>query len=471
MDTSRKYLGSLVCIAGFCTLIVLLLALNWSFNPDEFEHVHSAWYIENGYRPYVDFFQHHHPLLWYVLIPFLVVFGHCTKTMMAIRIFMFVLTLAIAFCAYLITSRAARCREAGLLAVAALLPTVVFARTAVTLRPDVPMVLFGLVSVCFVISFLQTGRNRYMAYAGLSAFVSFMFLQKSVFLLIAYAILFLHQLIRKRISFKSVMCFCLCFALPFGAYLAYLASSGAIGDYFLTNWLLNAARSPSGNGFPPWGDPELAKGSGLFWVLGGISLGYALLRRQAAGEVKIIAFITIVLLLSLFTYNGPWLHYFLFPIVLLSVLIGCFLKAAFDKLKAPALFRVALAVAIIRSPLEYMIVMCENQTQHHLQKVDYVLRNSSEDDFVYDGANTFNLYRRDVHYFWFYLGPGRGLDTYNRLTGNRHGDYDVCELIRSKKPKFISDYDVDIGGSGLAELYRKTRFDGLYIRKAERQQQ
>jgi len=60
------------------------------------------------------------------------------------------------------------------------------------------------------------------------------------------------------------------------------------------------------------------------------------------------------------------------------------------------------------------------------------------------------------------------MDTYNRLTSNKYGDYNICELIRAKQPKFISDYQVDIAGSGLGEFYVRTKYDGLYIRKASR---
>ncbi len=32
---------------------------------DEFEHVHAAWLVSQGQRPYVDFFEHHPPLLYF----------------------------------------------------------------------------------------------------------------------------------------------------------------------------------------------------------------------------------------------------------------------------------------------------------------------------------------------------------------------------------------------------------------------
>jgi hypothetical protein len=60
--------------------------------------------------------------------------------------------------------------------------------------------------------------------------------------------------------------------------------------------------------------------------------------------------------------------------------------------------------------------------------------------------------------------PRRGLDTYNRLTGGKYGDYDICRLIRGKRPRFISDFHLDIDACGLKKLYKPTPFPHLYIR-------
>jgi len=41
--------------------------LNEGFDHDEFEHVHVAWLIAHGRRPFYDFFECHTPFLWYPL--------------------------------------------------------------------------------------------------------------------------------------------------------------------------------------------------------------------------------------------------------------------------------------------------------------------------------------------------------------------------------------------------------------------
>ncbi len=58
-------------------LIALILAfgfvaaLRLGYQPDEMEHLHAAWNVGQGRLPYHDFFEHHPPLFYTLLAPFL----------------------------------------------------------------------------------------------------------------------------------------------------------------------------------------------------------------------------------------------------------------------------------------------------------------------------------------------------------------------------------------------------------------
>ena len=39
------------------------------FDPDEFQHLYSAWCISKGMLPYKDYFEHHTPFLHFLLAP------------------------------------------------------------------------------------------------------------------------------------------------------------------------------------------------------------------------------------------------------------------------------------------------------------------------------------------------------------------------------------------------------------------
>ncbi|MCC6537146.1 MAG: glycosyltransferase family 39 protein, partial [Bryobacterales bacterium] len=55
---------------------------------DEFEHLHSAWLVSQGQTPYVDFFQHHTPLFYYLAARFLPARGADFDTILSMRVLM-----------------------------------------------------------------------------------------------------------------------------------------------------------------------------------------------------------------------------------------------------------------------------------------------------------------------------------------------------------------------------------------------
>ena len=94
-----------------------------------------------------------------------------------------------------------------------------------------------------------------------------------------------------------------------------------------------------------------------------------------------------------------------------------------------------------------------------------MLQNSDETDLVYDGKPEFNLFRRDLHYFWFLVGRGKFIKNYHKITKGKFIDYDTCFLIKLKRPKFISDFNIDMIDCELFKYYEKTIYENLYIRK------
>ena len=56
-------------IIGFFVVLYFIYSVTRFLERDEIEHIQSAWLIFRGEVPYFDFFQHHHPLLWYITAP------------------------------------------------------------------------------------------------------------------------------------------------------------------------------------------------------------------------------------------------------------------------------------------------------------------------------------------------------------------------------------------------------------------
>ena len=71
--------------------ILFLLVLSWltlfkTIGTDEIEHLHFSFLTGNGLVPYEDYWQHHLPLIWY-LLSFVSLFSGFFYKLLSVRIF------------------------------------------------------------------------------------------------------------------------------------------------------------------------------------------------------------------------------------------------------------------------------------------------------------------------------------------------------------------------------------------------
>ena len=460
--------GSLYIVIALLLLVILLssYAVHRWFDHDEFEHIHSAWYVANGSLPYIDFFQNHHPLLYYCMAPLLLAAGYSIQTVILLRMTMFGLTIGIACMTYLIAQRVTSSQRASLLSVLLLLSMVMFVEKSIEIRPDVPQVLLGLISVYFFMSFIQVQQDKYIVLAGITASVSFLFLQKSLFLLLAYGVLLCYGLLRRRIPLRSIVYFVVSFSPPAILLLSYLLLTGTVEEYVLTNWLVNMHWLQA---FSPFRylSRSFASQNALFWLLSPISVGMIILAKKTDHALRATAFIGAVLLLWVFFIRPPFRQCYMFAIPLLCVVTGCFLERLAARFELRGIHIMILVIAIVSQPLLFIAPrsIWSGLRDKQLERVQFVLDNSADHDLVYDGNAHFNLFRGDLHYFWLSVGENKGLDTYNAITNSKYGDYDICQLIHSRLPSLVSNYELDVIACGLRALYDQTQYEGLYVRR------
>ena len=106
-----------------------------------------------------------------------------------------------------------------------------------------------------------------------------------------------------------------------------------------------------------------------------------------------------------------------------------------------------------------------------LETIRFVLESTSPSDYVYDGYTRFNLFRPDLHYFWFDVNFHEKEMERPKYIQDRLSDFDIPALIRKFKPKVISDYHLDVTSEFLSNMYKKTPIQkpeyevNLYIRE------
>ncbi len=465
--TNEDKLWSLTLWSIFAVIMALILAHSHytAFSHDEFEHIHTSWKMLQGQKIYVDFFQHHHPFLSYLLVPVISVFGETAASIHASRFLMYLMMLGMLFVTYLIAMRSFGNREIAVISVILTSTVAAFYGEAIEVRPDVPQTLAGLLSIYFFLVYSENKSKLSLALSAVFLAVSFLFLQKAIALIIAMGILFLYDLYRKRLSIKDAFFFAAIFILTLLPYYAYLFLSGALEQYFVMNWTLNIYIRQTQGHSKHFLMVEIFRQNGIACMLYLVGL-VMLLRSGKASQLAILSALLILTVLLL--YKNLWRQYFLFTVPLVGAVGSYALYTAFNS-RISRLIVILFAIYIPLGLMHNFSSVIQNRSfrndmqSEQLDKLNYVLSLTEENDKIYDGNININLYRDDIDYFWFCVGPDDCLDAYRDIAGY---EYDIYELISEQKPKVINTFAIDnLDDPRIKGHYRKSdRYDDVLIR-------
>lgn len=86
------------------------------------------------------------------------------------------------------------------------------------------------------------------------------------------------------------------------------------------------------------------------------------------------------------------------------------------------------------------------------QMIDFAHEQTPPGELVHDGNNTFNMFRSDLHYFWFQptlgLGGPGSVELAARIRAAAaavlgRAPFEPCDLVRAKMPRILSTTTVD----------------------------
>jgi hypothetical protein len=446
-------------------LLTLSLSVNRAFSEDEIEHIHASWYVQNGQVPYRDFFEHHHPLLWFLLAPLIALCGEELTVLAIARLLILLMAVGIGWLTWRISRLAGGDVETAWLAVTMLFSGFMFLPCVMEIRPDVPMALLALAAVERLLVFMIEGKTKQLLAASFLGALSFLFLQKAVFLFPVAAVLLCVWRLQGKISAALFWKTIAVFLLPLFLFTAWLLLVKGLHDFVLCNWLLNVKRQRD---FSRWlivG--QMALINIVFWLSLLPALVHALRSEKSSAAMKVVAWSGFTALTALFLLPNPADRHFLLALPLLSVIAGAW---AGERCHFPLRGRwhkIYLAGLLI-VPLPFLVALNFPLNGVQLGKFAYVLRHAAPGEKVLDGRNDFNLFRPDVHYFWFNVALGV-LEDYRRSGGgSRHADYDLCRLIGERRPRFILLDNREWNTCGVWRDYLPTPYAGIFIRESGR---
>ena len=306
-----SYPQILWALVGGSLIAVSYYQFNRGFNQDEFEAIHSSWKMLNEQRIWIDFFQHHHPLMYYALFPVIAFFGENSETVIVIRAIIFLLFLLIIFTAYKISLEIYKNREIALISLVLLLTTISFLTGVTEIRPDTPQTLFALISIFLLFRFYESQCLKSLVVSALCLGVSFLFLQKTIFLIAAIGGIFLVDIYQNKISAQKFLIYVFSFILSIIPFYLYLAWKGNLSLYFFFNWKFNLLFLDQ---FSPY---HLLKSTyrqnTIYWVFYLLGILFLLKTRQQ----KRLGFLSLALLLSIFFVQVPRKQYLMtaFPLI------------------------------------------------------------------------------------------------------------------------------------------------------------
>ena len=462
---TRHPLAALTALSLAASLVLLLFtSLGREFDHDEFEALHTAWKLWRGERIYEDFIQHHHPFTHYLLLPLYRLFGADLAVLSAARLLVFANLVALLLLTSLIAAEVYGDRLNAALSALLLSVTGLFIFKAIEIRPDVFQSSLGLLSLLLVVRFFRLRDRRLMVMGGVAAGLSILFLQKGIVFtgLVGFVLLgrWLWSYPRGRdIKFSDGLLFAGSVVGAVLPYALFLLVSGRLPTFVFYNYTFNTLYYDL-RGY------ELGKLLGnamtLFSQNTPVVLLFAvtlLLLPKGRLEWELVFLAAGVLGFAVATgRHNPQYYLLVWPLA--SVLAARGLTEGFRGRLAALTLVFAVAPPLARG----LSVALEPTNRAQLAEIAYVLNVTDEDDYVYDGNITFNLFRRDVDFVWYLAGsPYKAVQTLAALRGY---DYDVLRAIERYRPAVISTFGIsDLTDPRIARHYAPSaRYPHLYLR-------
>ncbi len=446
---------ALILLAVIILTVVLLNVFHRNFNRDEFESLHAAWKILRGEKIYVDFFQNHNPLLFYLLAFVIKFSGTNIRTIFLGRLLIFLSFLITLMSTYYL-GKLIFDKTVGFYATLILASTPLFVQKAIEIKPDIAMVACLMASTAFLFYYFKNLERALLFFSAISAGIAFLFLQKAVPYIFFINIILIYKVLRRKISYKAWLLFLSVLFLTLLPYFLYLLFSGSLLAYwkfpirFTMIWLGNHSHNPAFIAyFFRWLSPVVI----FFYVLG-------LLAFLKTEDQKIIGLLSVAVFFSIWVNALIAPQYYMPVLPFIALITAAVLRNGFKKNYTVFIALCLLLIPLIRN--NYEIGVRSPGCKPTLKLVRYVLDHTDPNDYVYDGHASFNIYRKDLNFFWFVLDYKYGaLFVYKKL---HPYDYNIYDLIRTKKPRIISTHLLNVRDKRISRYYtRSPKYKNLYL--------
>ena len=362
---------------------------------DDVEHLHSAWLVYQGQVPYIDFFQHHNPLLWYLFAPLLGTFSYDIIVFDMVRIIStLVMFLTLFMCAKIVQKFICFSGLAGVVPVAAVFPSyIVF--SGQDFRPDNYMVCAFIIGLYFFFSYLERKRTISLIISFAAMFITFMFMQKSIFFLAIFGVCVLWMLYKKQIEVNDFLQALILPLIGAAIFILWLTYHHMLERYWMCNFIFNLHIPEVYGNLSEKTKPEFY----VLTVMAGVSFLYLILKGNAAA--RIICLLWVSEAIQRFCYFSLDRHYYYFLDILSAILVGSTAWISIKKWPATAYMFLFLSLWGCWQFKDYCLENRLAPEYHRYVTPKYVLEQTNRCDSVLNGYGlTYGIFTKDSTYYW-----------------------------------------------------------------------
>lgn len=412
-------------------LAAVLLCLIFAGNPlmnDTLEHLRDSWLVSQGAVPYRDFFEHHHPLLWYVYLPFTVLIPHNFDiTFYFARVFSLMLYSLVFWVLCKIVGRYAGGKEAVPYFLIMLLAFAPVWWTLISFKPETvarPLYFLGLY---LFFRYAEKGRRKYLVRCGIAFAFSFLAIQNILVNIAPLFFPFLYLWDKKYPhAGRDFLCACIAPLIIISAFAALIVFSSTWKDYFELNWLFNSELF----GIMHYQDKS------ILWqwtlpILAGFAAWIYLGRKgEASFYINTIGLLLCCELLERICIKAVFVHY----MVMLFVFISLLCAPVFAKIRKG--FALDLCYIILISGVCAGLGYLRFTNNLELMKILNTINLEPEKNSVANiDFETMNIWHSQDRYYTISLSTAMTDDYLFR----RHADFNINRYIEDNKIKYL-DY-------------------------------
>lgn len=400
--------------------IILTLLYNDTVIIDMWEHLRASYLVSSGNIPYKDFFEHHHPALWYIFAPIISILPPNAVMIFYIsRIISLICSLGTLYFIYLII----KCFLGGkklflpfILILCSFFP-VWYVISA--FKPETFAYPLYFAGIYFCFDYIQNSNLKSLIYCGILYVFAFLLIQTMIFNIALIGIIISILCYRKRKFWRDMF---LASAIPLTiltglALLLY--KNDMLELYFQTNWLYNL-KIKFGENLTIW-----------YWllqiILGLYAFVWCFIKKKSV-YLKIIGILFISEIVMVFVFYKTSPHYLYPAFIYMSVLIA---NLAED-IKSRTLQHYVYAFLSMCLILNFLTIFIKN---NQAKISEFEIINQSTDNTVLNiNSQVMNIYGKSFSYYELFPINMSSIDI---CAFNKYPDYSLKNDISENKYTYL----------------------------------